>query len=144
MATAFAAVIAASASLTACTEIFPVVCPAVGYSSTATITLETPRPGLTLEVCDGDGCVPGPPAEPLRIGDKVESRDDGPYTDLSGSSLDGWQAVFMIGGDPVLGYRLTDDTDVVAGEGHVPVEWVRVSGSEQCGGHRTATVELPL
>ncbi len=129
--------------LTGCSEIFPVACPAVGYSSSATITLETPRSGLILEVCNGEGCVPGPPAEPLRIGDKVESRDDGAFTELSGSSLDGWQAVFMLGGEPVLGYRLTDEAGVVVGEGYVRVDWVRINGSEQCGGNRTATVELP-
>ena len=144
IATALAAVILAPVLLTGCTGIFPVACPAVGYSSSATITLQSPRSGLTLEVCDGEGCEPGPPAEPLRIGGEVEPRDDGDFAELSGSSLDGWSAVFMIGGEPVLGYRLTDEADVIVGEGHMPVDWVRIDGSEQCGGNREARITLPV
>lgn len=129
--------------LTACSPSTDVACPAIGYSSNATIVLSNPRPGLTLELCDGEGCVPGPPMEPVQIGATQQPNDATPQ-DVSGSSDVGWQATFILGGDPTMGYRLTDGTGAVVGEGYVKVDWIRIDGSEQCGGTRRAKVELPV
>ncbi|WP_460781186.1 hypothetical protein [Microbacterium shaanxiense] len=51
---------------------------------------------------------------------------------------------FILGGEPTMGYRLTDETGVVVDQGHVNVDWTRIDGSEQCGGTRQAVVELPV
>ena len=118
------------AALTACSPFTDVNCPAIAYPSNATITLAHPQPGLTLEVCDGEGCIPGPPADPVQ--------------DMSGSSEVGWQVTFILGGKPTMGYRLTDETGEVVDEGYVKVDWIRIDGSEQCGGTRQATIELPV
>lgn len=121
----------------------PGVCPAIGYMSTATITLENPQPDLALEVCDGEGCLLDLPAQPAEIRAKEPTRDPG-LVHLTGTSLDGWQAGFVLGGEQAIGYRLTDDAGAVIGEGHMALDWRRVDGTEQCGGNRQAAVELPV
>lgn len=40
-------------------------CPAIGYSSVAHIELSEPRAGVMLELCDGEGCAPGPAMAPV-------------------------------------------------------------------------------
>lgn len=136
------ALVCTSGVLTGCAGIID-ACPAIGYSSAVTITLENPRPGLTLEVCEGEGCTAGPPAEPRRVGEE-RPVDETSLTELVGSSANGWRATFILGGEPVLGYRLVDGVGAVVGAGHVPIEWVRIDGSEQCGGNRHADLELPV
>lgn len=109
-------------------------CPAIGYGSTATITLKTPQPGLTLEVCDGESCSPALPSTPGQTS----------LSDLNGSSAEGWTAHFILGGKAMMGYRLTDASSSIIDEGYVPVDWVRIDGTEQCGGNQEASVELPV
>lgn len=125
-------------SLTACSP--GVVCPAIGYVSSAAITLAHPQPGLTLEVCDGEGCALGADRGP--IGDTYA--EEGSLLEVTGSSQGGWQVTFGAGGDSTIGYRLMDGAGSVVDEGYVSVDWIRVDGSAQCGGNREATVELPV
>ena len=40
-------------------------CSAVGYTSVAKIAVVEPRAGVGRELCDGAGCVPGPPMAPV-------------------------------------------------------------------------------
>lgn len=119
---------------------FGISCPAIGYGSTAYITLDQPRTGVTLEVCDGEGCTPGPAMEPTGVGVTEEPVETGIHQ-LTGDSSTGWSAS-MLGGQPVLGYRLVDDTGAVIAEGSVDVEWVRIDGDDRCGGNRAAQVVL--
>ena len=46
--------------LTGCVPPF-FACSAIGYGSVAHVELDEPRPGLQLELCDGEDCTPGPP-----------------------------------------------------------------------------------
>lgn len=131
-------------------------CTTIGYTSVAHVTLAEPRPGIELELCEGEGCEPGPvmtgeelpvrPATPSELADPTaptapSSVQAGPIS-LTGNSRTGWSAGFLAG-YPVLGYRMIDSTGAVIAEGEVDVDWVRVGGSEQCGGPTEAKVELP-
>ena len=116
-------------------------CSAIGYSSVAHIELDDPRPGLQLELCDGEDCTPGPAEQPVRA-----RRDSDPRADrrlrAHRDSANGWSAN-LLAGQPVLGYRLTDASGAVIAEGAVDADWVRIDGSERCGGNRTAEIRLP-
>lgn len=105
----------------------PTACPAIAWSSTASISLAQPRPGLTLQLCTGEGCEPG--------------GSDSGVIGITGSSEGGWSTSVPFA-PPVLGYRLRDAAAAVVDEGYVPVEWRRVGGDERCGGPAEATVTL--
>lgn len=132
--------------LTACSPPFGTTCPAIGYFSVAHVTLSEPRPGVTLELCDGEECEPGPPLAPAGLQEIRTSappvNDDTGILKLSGNSQEGWSAEF-IGGQPVIGYRLSAAFGEVITEGSVEVDWVRIGGTPQCGGPREARVTLP-
>lgn len=134
------AVVIATAMLTGCGPI-GFACTAIGHSSIARITLADPRPGLSLELCDGGECTPGPVERPVEVGATEQPPQTG-VTGLDGDSVSGWTASFL-GGQPVLGYRLTDAAGTVVSEGSVDVEWVRIDGTERCGGNTEADVVLP-
>lgn len=131
--------LAAVCVLTGCAPL-GLACSAVGYSSVVHVVLDDPRSGLLLELCDGEGCTPGPIEGPVKIGATEEPIPTGVF-ELAGSSTGGWTA-HLSGGQPTLGYRLTDATGAVVGEGHVDVDWVRIDGTQQCGGNREARVTL--
>lgn len=115
-------------------------CPAIGYSSIVSVTLEQPQPGLTLELCDGEGCEPG--GAQLSFSDESELDPNATgITALSGDSEKGWEA-WVLNGKPVLGYRLSDAAGKVLTSGSVDTDWVRVNGNEQCGGNRQSEVSL--
>lgn len=121
------------------------VCSAVGYPSVAKIALAEPRANVDLELCDGPGCVPGPPMVPVEMQPPratVEPLVDTGVFSIVGDGLSGWSADF-VGGQSVVGYRLTDTLGGVIAEGAVDVDWVRVGGTERCGGPREAEIELP-
>lgn len=63
----------------------------MGYGSTVYVTLEDPRPDLTIELCDGDGCIPGPVELPVEIGATEKPVDTGIFS-LEGDSATGWTA----------------------------------------------------
>lgn len=140
-----AALVVSCLGLTACVP--PgFACSAVGYSSVARITLAKPSAGVQLELCDGAGCTPGPPMataemQPARTTAQPVVEDTGVLT-LVGDGVSGWSAEFL-GGQSVVGYRLTDTVGEVIAEGTIDVDWVRVGGTERCGGPREAEIELP-
>jgi hypothetical protein len=121
------------------------VCTTIGYPSTARITLAEPRDDVDLEVCAGEGCEPGPSpgdaaAEPVRSGAPA-NEDSGIYA-LRGDGSTGWTADFS-GTEDEMGYRLLGADGAAIAEGGVRVEWVRVGGTEECGGPQEAEIELP-
>lgn len=118
-----------------------VACPAILYLATAYVELDDPRPGLTLELCDGAGCTPGPVEAPVEIGATSTPIETG-VSALRGSSATGWTAT-LLAGQPVLGYRLTDAAGTVVAEGEVDADWVRIDGDDRCGGNREARIVIP-
>lgn len=121
-------------------------CTTIGYTSMAHIQLAEPRPGVRLELCDGEGCAPGPPTEPVAIPSPGASAPpaapDTGVASLTGDSATGWAAEFFVG-QPVLGFRLTEIGRTEPVEGFVDVDWIRVDGSEECGGPRDVEIQLP-
>ncbi|MFG6277599.1 hypothetical protein [Microbacterium sp. 5K110] len=101
-----------------------VACPAIGYSSTLFLDLDTPTTGLALELCDGEGCTPSPTSD-------FEPTE----------TATGW-VVSPLSAFEVVGYRVTDATGTVVREGSVRPDWKRIDGSERCGGNTEARVIL--
>lgn len=118
--------------LTGCVPPF-FACTTIGYSSAARIELVEPGPGLQLELCDGEGCTPGPVESPIEMGSTETPISTGVF-DLTGDSANGWSAD-LLGG-------LTDGGGAVVAEGFVEADWVRIDGTDQCGGNRLADIQL--
>ena len=120
-------------------------CTAIGYSSIATVQLTEPRAGVMLQMCDGVDCeIPNGSSGGASSSNEspgAVNLDRGIIT-VDGDSSGGWTAQF-IGGEPVVGYRLTDAAGSVIDEGFIDVEWTRTGGSEQCGGPRETIIEIP-
>lgn len=149
-----AAVVVAAGATAACAPL-PFACTTIGYSSTLTVTLADPRDDVALELCLAEGCTPRPvdeiaSDEPIEIcqteacitatPDGSAQGDDGHWALEGGDGLDGW-TITIISGD-VVGYRLLAADGTVLAEGEVEPDWVRVGGSEQCGGPAEAEVVL--
>lgn len=79
--------------------------------------------------------------QPSRTTAEPMVEDTGVLT-LVGDGVAGWSADF-VGGQSVVGYQLTDTVGGVVAEGTVDVDWVRVGGTERCGGPRKAEIDLP-
>ena len=127
--------------LTGCVPSF-FACTAIGHGSVAHIELLEPRPGLELALCEGEDCTPGPVELPIEAGSTESPMPTGVF-ELTGDSSIGWSAA-LNSGQPVLGYRLTDEDGAVVAEGVTAADWVRVDGTAQCGGNRLAEVQLSL
>lgn len=123
-----------------------------------TLTLAEPRDDVELELCLVDGCTPWPvgvlpsdePIEPCgdgcwtqapASGDGPDVAADGQWFLEGGDAVDGWTISVLSGGD-VVAYRLLDATGTVLADGEVQPDWVRVGGTEQCGGPTEAQVVL--
>ena len=127
--------------LTGCVPPF-FACTTIGYSSVAHIELLEPRPGLELALCQGEGCTPGAVEMPIEVGSTESPMPTGVF-ELTGDSSNGWSAA-LNSGQPLLGYRLSDEDGSVVAEGVTEADWVRIDGTEQCGGNRLAEVRLSL
>lgn len=122
-------------------------CTTIGYSSTAFIELEEPRRGVQLELCDGEGCRPGPAMaateiQPATTTPLPAARDTGVMS-IIGDGVTGWTADFL-GGQPTIGWRLLDASGVELAQGTADADWKRVGGTAQCGGPREAMITLSL
>ena len=79
--------------------------------------------------------------QPVRTTPEPVADDTGVLT-LIGDGVSGWSADF-VGGQSVVGYRLTNAVGEVVAEGTIDVDWVRIGGTERCGGPREAEITLP-
>ena len=157
------------ALVTGCTGGFPFefACPAIGYVSTVRVELVGNAEDVAeVRLCDGDGDGDGncsaPAAEP-RMEDAplvviepddldelvtepspVPTREEVPYF-ATKNDENSWSMDVLSGlpSDVVVTAYRADGS--VAGETSSTLEWVRVGGSEQCGGPmETSPVEIIL
>ena len=82
-----------------------------------------------------------PTEMPARTTAEPVVEDTGVFS-IVGDGVSGWSADFF-GGQSTVGYRLTDSVGDLIAEGTIDVEWVRVGGTERCGGPREAEIQLP-
>ncbi|WP_106815720.1 hypothetical protein [Microbacterium timonense] len=129
-------------ALASCGSIPPFACAAVGYSSVAFIQLDVPAPDLHLELCSGADCMPGPVEMPVEVGSTAPSVATGIFG-LEGDSEAGWSAT-LLNSPPEMGFRVIDAAGTTIAQGAVEVEWVRIDGTEQCGGNHEADIVIPL
>lgn len=142
--------------MTACAPL-PLVCTTVGYSATLTVTLAEPRGDVELELCLVEGCTPRPvdeqvPDQPIEIceteacitaapEESEQIAAGGQWMLQEGDGVDGW-TISVVGGGDVVAYRLLAADGTVVAEGESRPDWVRVGGSEACGGPHAAEVVL--
>lgn len=121
-------------------------CPAIGWVNVAYVTLAQPTAGVTLHLCDGEDCEPGPPEVPQEApttpGATATPTVETGVFEITGDSMTGWVASFS-GSQDVVGYRLIAADGVAFAEGSIDVEWVQVGGDERCGGPHEAEIVLP-
>ena len=111
-------------------------CSAVGWINHVTVTVHGDSASVTsVEICDGVTCVRGP-------GDTAgDLADLWYYVDRDGST---WNFdLGMSTPDPVT-VRAFGVDDALLTEVVISPEWVRVGGSEQCGGPHEGTVDLTI
>ena len=130
-------------ALTGCTSFpIPFACPAIGYSSAASIQLSAPTAGLSLELCSGEDCTPGPVEEPVEVGSTATPLSTGIFG-LEGDSIAGWTAT-LLDSPALMGYRVSDAAGAIVQESILDLDWVRIDGTEQCGGNRHADVVIDV
>ena len=133
----FTAVLLAGATvgLTGCTPL-PSACPAVGWSNALTVELEGDTSGVSeVQLCTDDGCAPAENIDPT-----------GPLGQISvaGRTGDTWSFSTGMTNLDALTVRTIAADGAVISETEVTPEWVRVGGSEQCGGPGEATVTVQI
>ncbi|KQP67822.1 hypothetical protein ASF40_20030 [Microbacterium sp. Leaf288] len=130
-------------ALTGCASFpIPFACPAIGYSSAASVQLSAPTAGLSLELCSGEDCLPGPVEEPVKVGSTATPIATGVFG-LEGDSVGGWTAT-LLDSPALMGYRVSDADGAIVQEGIIDVDWARIDGTEQCGGNQHADVIIDL
>jgi hypothetical protein len=118
--------IALTAAVTACGQVPEVVCPAVGWSSSLTVELSPAWPArdsLLVSVLD---CSPGSCSP-------IPGTAEGPR----------WSATLGDAPETITVEIRDRSTLALVERVHVPVTWVRVGGSERCGGPQEAVVSVP-
>ena len=112
----------------------PFACPAIGWSNTLTVQLDGDTTAVDqVQLCTEEGCAPASDADPSgSLGwITVEDTDGESWTFSLGMSRLEQVTVRTLAADGTV----LSDTDVTP-------EWVRVGGSEQCGGPGEATVTV--
>jgi hypothetical protein len=145
-----AALVANCLQITACD--IPVACPAIGYVSTITVNVEGDIAGVDeVKVCTAEGCsepepVPAPPGPKKTI---VPAPIPEPEPSLAAPTVipppfhsrrtdpDTWVFRVSSGLPERVTVRALASDDVVLAEQEYDLQWVRVDGSDQCGGPMT-------
>jgi hypothetical protein len=112
----------------------PTACPAVAWGNTLTVTLTDDWPvgmGRSLEVDCGSPC------EPASVG-----RAAGPVVaaSLRGTSAD---VSFILSSPDTVVVTVLDADGATLAEVEADLDWVRVGGSEECGGPGAVSVVVP-
>lgn len=127
-------VVAGLVSLTGLAGCAPFACPAIGWSNTLVAQLDGDTSAVAhVQLCTDDGCAPvegGDPSGPLGSV-QLEAQDAGSWTFSIGMDRPDQVTVRTLAADGTV----LSDTEVAPA-------WVRVGGSEQCGGPGEATVTV--
>ncbi|MCJ1707059.1 hypothetical protein [Microbacterium sp. VKM Ac-2923] len=117
--------------LSGCGSVFPVECPAIGWSNTIVVT--GPADGVSaVDLCDERGCAAESARRPDLLG-------------IQPPSVDGTVWTFSLpdmSTPDVISVRATGTDGAVLVREGIAVEWTRVGGSEQCGGPGEARMDL--
>ncbi|MFF1254855.1 hypothetical protein ACFVYC_20500 [Pseudarthrobacter sp. NPDC058329] len=137
----------------------PGVCPAIGWSNSATVVLDGPVDGVdTVQFCPDGACsitpqpttapkstiAPGPSAIPGQAATAVPAApgaDSGSkYSPYFGKKIDDrtWQFSAPMNAPAKATVRALAASGEVLAAREVELTWTRVGGSEQCGGPSTA------
>jgi hypothetical protein len=111
---------------------------AVGYTSVAAIRLTQPTAGLSIELCSGHDCTTGPVEKPVEVGATAPPVATGIFG-LEGDSLAGWTTT-LLDSPAEMGFRIFDAEGATVREGIVSVDWIRIDGTDRCGGNQTADI----
>lgn len=112
-----------------------VLCPAIGYSSTLSVQFSGDTEQLAdVVVCGGPDCEEADALQDPGLWTRAEQP-------LTGQGS--WTAVLFSPGVPLV-VRALDAQGGVLLETHVEPEWVRVGGTEECGGPAEAGVVLEI
>jgi plasmid stability protein len=112
----------------------PSACPAIGWSNTLTVQLDGDASAVDqVQLCTDDGCAPAEEFDP-----------SGPLGQVTveGSDGDSWTFSLGMTRPEQLTVRALAADGTVLSDTQVSPEWVRVGGSEQCGGPGKATVAV--
>lgn len=111
-------------------------CPAVGWINHVTVNVYGDSASVTsLAICDGETCARGP-------GDTAADMADlWYYVDRDGST---WSFDLGMSTPESVTVRAFGADDALLNESTVAPEWVRVGGSEQCGGPHEGTIDLTI
>ena len=137
---AVSAVAVMAALLTGCGMIGPVACPAIGWMNTLTVEVEQPADQVAkLHLCAGADC------EELDVASGAGGSAPDSLARFDSRVGDRWVFTLDMGAPDEMTVTALDAAGGVLVEQPVTVDWVRVGGSEQCGGpsEGTATVSVP-
>lgn len=112
----------------------PFACPAIGWSNTFTVQLDGDTLAVDqVQLCTDDGCAPAEDVDPT-----------GPLGFVSVEDQDGDSWTFSVGMNRLeqVTVRTLAGDGTVFSDTEVTPEWMRVGGSEQCGGPGEATVTV--
>ena len=143
----------ASAVLSGCSGPFVNACSAIGWDNTLTVTLEGRTDDVSLvQLCIDDACSTPAPGQPYSI-EPVPTETLGP-TDLKKNTPDpsavtlpyfaskinerSWEIVLSMSSPQNVSLRAFSASGTVLADEDVTLTWIRVGGSERCGGPEEA------
>lgn len=115
-----------------------VACPAIGWINELTVTLDgNVAPVADVKLCIDEACVPmatgTPPEELAQVGLATQN-----------GTTDEWVFTTGMSTPERFSVRVYNANGEVLADRDVTAEWVRVGGSEACGGPGEATVTVQL
>lgn len=144
----------ASAVLAGCSGPIMNACPAIGWANTLTVTLEGVTDDVSLvQLCIDDECSTPAPSQPYSD-EPAQSETLGPkdlktYTPdpravelpyfASKINDQSWEIALSMSSPENVTLRAFSASGIVLADEDVKLNWVRVGGSERCGGPEEAT-----
>lgn len=128
-----AAAVLLCGTLAGCAGPLTDACPAIGWMNTLTVEVTGDAARVAhVDLCVADGCA-SDPERPAELG-VVRGTPTGGDT---------WRFE-LSGGPEAFSVRVYDATDAVLADAPVQPEWVRVGGTERCGGPHEATLTIEV